>query len=392
MTGRTDHEHIDAPASGAVRELLRALVPAAVAVDARERGRAALGALLGVALAALLCRLMAAQLDVSMWLMAPLGASAVLVFALPASPLAQPWAVLAGNTTSALVGVACVLLIPDIALAAALATGVAILVMFATRSLHPPGGAVALFAVLAGAQSPWFALFPVACNSLLLLCAGVVYNRLTGRDYPHRQAAAATSVGSRFTSADLDAALSHYGQVLDVSRADLAELLNLAEAQAYQRRLGDLTCDDIMTRDVVTADYAMPLEEAWRLLRERRIKALPVTDPARRLIGIVTAGDFLRHAQLDDLPGLAGRLREFMRPTTTTHSNKPEVVGQIMTRKVRVASAGRPLLELVWLLAEGGHHHIPIVDEERRLVGIVTQSDLVGALHSTAPQESVSRP
>lgn len=391
MSGRTERETIDAPASGALREILRALVPAAVAVDSRERGRAALGALLGVAIAALLCRWVASQTDMSIWLMAPLGASAVLVFALPASPLAQPWPVLVGNTSSALVGVACLLLIPDTALAASLAVGVAILVMFATRSLHPPGGAVALYAVLAGIHSPWFALFPVACNSFLLLCAGVIYNRLTGRDYPHRQVATATSAGSRFTSADLDAALSHYGQVLDVSRQDLAELLNLAEAQAYQRRLGDLTCADIMTREVVTADYAMPLEEAWRVLRERRIKALPVIDRARRLIGIVTAGDFLRHAQLDDLPGLAGRLRDFMRPSSTTNSDKPEVVGQIMTRKVRVASAGRPLLELVWLLAEGGHHHIPIVDEERRLVGIVTQSDLVSALYSTAPQASIGK-
>ncbi len=368
------------------RALLRSLLPAAVAVDRRERVRAAAGALLGVIFAALLCRLLAAQLGTSSWLMAPLGASAVLVFALPASPLAQPWPVLCGNSVSALVGVVCAVWIPDMAVAGAVAVGAAILMMFATRSLHPPGGAAALYAVLAGAHSPWFALFPVASNSLLLLLFGTIYNRLTGRDYPHRQVAAATPAGSRFTSADLDVALRRYGQVLDVSRPDLAELLHLAEAQAYQRRLGDLRCADIMTGSVVTADYAMPLEEAWSLLRERRIKALPVVDGASRVIGIVTAGDFLKHAQLDDLPGLAGRLREFMRASTGAHSDKPEVVGQIMSRKVRVATASRPLAELVSVMAEGGHHHIPILDEDRRLVGIVTQTDLVSALYSLAPQ------
>ncbi len=377
---------VGADFAGAWRGRLRAWLPAIVVVDSRERWRAALGALLGVAFAGLLCRLLGSQLGSDLWLVAPLGASALLVFALPASPLAQPWPVLAGNTIAALVGVACAVWMPDVVLAGSAAVGISILLMFATRSLHPPAGAMALYAVLVGAHSPWFALFPVACNSLLLLGMGLFYNRITGRDYPHQQVATSTAAGSRFTAADLDAALAHYGQVLDVSRPDLAELLKFAEAQAYQRRLGDLKCEDIMTRAVVTADYAMPLEEAWRVMRERRIKALPVVDQARHLIGIVTAGDFLRHAQLDDIAGLANRLRQFMRASTTTHSNKPEVVGEIMTRKVRVASASRPLVELVSLLAEGGHHHIPILDQDLRLVGIVTQTDLVSALYSMAPQ------
>jgi len=139
---------------------------------------------------------------------------------------------------------------------------------------------------------------------------------------------------------------------------------------------------DIMTRDVITADYAMPLAEAWEILRTRRIKALPVVDPARRLIGIVTARDFLRHAQLDRLPGLAARVRDLLRPSGNTHTDKAEVVGQIMTRRVRVASAGRPLVDLLPLLAEGGHHHVPVVDDEARLAGIVTQTDLIRALYA----------
>lgn len=361
---------------------LQRIWPAPVAVTQAERWRAAIGALCGIAVAAVLCRASAGLLGASQWLMAPLGASAVLVFALPASPLAQPWAVLVGNTLSTLVGVACAMLVPDLAVAAALAVGIAILVMFATRSLHPPGGAAALFAVLAGADSPAFALFPVAANSVLLLGTGILYNRLTRHDYPHRQVAATRPAGSRFTSADLDAALAHYNQVIDISREDLAELLHLAEAQSYQRRLGDVRIDDVMTRDVITADYAMPLEEAWAILHERRIKALPVVDSARRLIGIVTARDFLRHAQTERLPGLADRLRDLLRPSPGTHSDKVEVVGQIMTRRVRVAGTGRPLVDLLPLLAEGGHHHVPVVDAEARLAGIVTQTDLVRALYS----------
>jgi CBS domain-containing membrane protein len=73
-------------------------------------------------------------------------------------------------------------------------------------------------------------------------------------------------------------------------------------------------------------------------------------------------------------------------------SSKPEVVGQIMTRQVRVASEERPMVELVPLFSEGGHHHIPIIDGERRLTGMITQSDFVRALYRAvgpeAPQEA----
>jgi len=60
-------------------------------------------------------------------------------------------------------------------------------------------------------------------------------------------------------------------------------------------------------------------------------------------------------------------------------------VGQIMTRKVRVASVDRHLAELIPLFGSTGHHHIPIVDAGGRLVGIITQSDVVAALCRPPP-------
>ena len=81
--------------------------------------------------------------------------------------------------------------------------------------------------------------------------------------------------------------------------------------------------------------------------------------------------------------GMGERLRGLVRRLGVSHTDQPEVVGQIMTRQVRVASADRYLIELVPLFSEGGHHHIPIIDADKRLVGIITQSDLVGALYRT---------
>ena len=52
-----------------------------------------------------------------------------------------------------------------------------------------------------------------------------------------------------------------------------------------------------------------------------------------------------------------------------------------MTRRVQVISSDRPLIELLPILAEAGHHHIPIIDAERRLAGIITQTDVVRSLY-----------
>lgn len=375
-----------------VRRWLRGWVPGRMRVDARERARSALGAAIGLLVTGLISRALAESSFLGMpgatlpWLVAPLGASAVLVFAVPASPLAQPWSVIGGNTLSALVGIACAIHIPDPAWAGGAAVGLAIALMFSLRCLHPPGGAMALLAVLSHGSSYGMALFPAMLNSLLLVLGGIAYNRLTGRRYPHvapTPPATAPTPRSRFSAADLDAALAHYNQVLDVSRDDLEALLHEAEAAAFRRNLGSLRCRDIMTPEPVTASPRMVLSEAWGLMRRRGIKALPVVEADRRVVGIITVADFMRHADLDRHDGVGERLRALMRRKAAGEGERPEIVGEIMTRKVRVASEHRHMIELVPLFSEGGHHHIPIIDGERRLVGIITQTDLVRALHDS---------
>ncbi|VWX63416.1 conserved membrane hypothetical protein [Burkholderiales bacterium 8X] len=370
-----------------LRGWMAAFKPAPVHVSGKERWRALIGAGLGILFTGLVSRWWAGAVgSTEPWLVAPLGASAVLVFAVPTSPLAQPWAVIGGNTLSALVGTLCAMFIPDPAWAGAGAVALAIALMLALRCLHPPGGATALLAAL-GAASFDFAVFPMLFNSVLLTLAGVAYNSLTGRRYPPAPARPPTpSASDRFSTADLDAALAHYNQVLDVSRDDLEQLLHHAEASAYQRNFGDLRCSDIMSRHPITVQFGTSLREAWQLMRSRRIKALPVTDRGGFIVGIVTVADFMRTADIDRHEGVGERLRALIRQSGLTHTDKPEVVGQIMTREVRVATESRPAMALVPLFSEGGHHHIPIIDADRRVVGIITESDVVRALHRAVQQ------
>ena len=364
-------------------EIVGAFMPARVRLGLKERARSFFGAGIGILLTALVSRWWSDAGGLTgPWLAAPLGASAVLVFALPASPLAQPWAVIAGNTVSALIGTVCANYIGDVAWAGGVAVTLAIAAMFSLRCLHPPGGATALLAAMS-ASGLHFAVFPMLTNSILLVLAGVLYNGMTGRRYPYGQVktALAPADSSRFSSSDLDAALAHYNQVLDVSRGDLEDLLHFAEAAAYERNFGRLVCKDIMSRDPVATQFGTNLDEAWLLMRQRKIKALPVVDRSSRVVGIVTVADFLEHAGLKQMQGVGDRLRFLIRRDGAVHSIKPEVVGQIMTREVRVASQDRRISELVPLFSEDGHHHIPIIDDDMRLVGIITQSDLVKALY-----------
>ena len=100
-------------------EALRALTPRMAGTNLRERTIACIGALLGIAAAGAVSALVTGSDAGLPLLVAPMGASAVLLFAVPASPLAQPWSIIGGNTISALVGIAVAHAVPDRTAAAA---------------------------------------------------------------------------------------------------------------------------------------------------------------------------------------------------------------------------------------------------------------------------------
>ncbi|WP_230481160.1 HPP family protein [Sphingomonas sp. Leaf21] len=201
---------------------------------------ACVGAVIGIALTIIVCGglpLLGPDLPI---IVAPLGASAVLVYAVPASPLAQPWSVVGGNVLSTLVGVAAFQAIPSLPLAAGCAVGGAILVMSLARCLHPPGGAAALTAVIGSqgihAAGFAFAFAPVAINSIALVAIGMFFHRATGRSYPHEPAVMPPGAdASRIRPEDVDAALADMHESFDIAREDLDTLLAHAERHARGR-------------------------------------------------------------------------------------------------------------------------------------------------------------
>lgn len=208
----------------------------------KDRLWACLGALLGIGLTSAISAAIVHPHGTFLLIAAPMGAAAVLVFAVPASPLAQPWSVIGGNSIAALVGVTVRILVPMPELAAPIAVGAAILMMSLTRSLHPPAGAVALTAVIGGPAvidaGFAFVLVPIALNALILTACGILFHRFSGHSYPHRFAVAVPApIESALRTEDLDKALADLGETFDVSREDLDLLFGRVEYHAARRRL-----------------------------------------------------------------------------------------------------------------------------------------------------------
>lgn len=371
-------------------QFLRRFRPTLAPVPPIDWIRAGLGALFGLTLTGLATRMALGPTPSLPLLIAPMGASSVLLFAVPSSPLAQPWSIMGGNLVAGLVGVTMARLVGDPVLAAALACALAIGVMLALRCLHPPSGAVALTVVLGGpavqAAGYGFVLSPVLLNSALLLASALAFNALMGRPYPAPAAAPARASADPaplgrlgFSAADLDAALKQYDRLLDVSRADLEQVLRLAEVRAYARRSGRTLCADIMTRDVLAVAPETSMREALTLLRAHHVKALPVTTEDARVLGVVTQTDLLDKANWGakgPYVTLGQRLRHVVRLAGAPQGS----VQEIMTSPVRSVRPDTPAADLVPLMSDGGLHAMPVVDANGQLAGIVTQSDLIAAL------------
>lgn len=166
-------------------------------------------------------------------IIASMGASAVLLFAVPHGQLSQPWPVFGGHIISAIIGVACADLLANEVLAASLAVGAAIGVMYYLRCVHPPGGATALSAVIGGEAinelGYQFVITPVLINVLIILSIGVLFNALFHwRRYPsflHEK----TKVNDKaqvsgIAHEDFVYALSQIDSFIDINEHDLLRI------------------------------------------------------------------------------------------------------------------------------------------------------------------------
>jgi CBS domain-containing membrane protein len=384
-----------------IRDWLISFFPERQTITWREKTRISVATGISILLTGMISSYFLTGLAVPL-LAISMGASAVLLFGVPGSLLSQPWPFIGGHLVSAAVGIACARWVGDPWLAAGLAVGLSMGAMLSLRCLHPPGGAIALFVVLGGQQVEdlgfLFLLEPLAINLLVMLALALVINNvLPGHHYPaprhtpnvHKSADANPLERMGLSHGDIEASLRNMGVMVDVSTGELESILRGAQMLAAERRLGEVLCRDIMSSDIISVEFSTPLDEAWRLLYTHKIAALPVVDDSHRIIGIITLIDFLKAAQLNSRAEMGARLRELLKPSGKLHADKAEVVGQIMTQAVMVAREDMHIVALIELLSDKGMHHIPIINAEEQLSGMVTQSDLIAGLFHGVRQQGV---
>lgn len=336
--------------------------PILAGANMRDRLLACVGVVLSLGLTGALCSVAFGRDPHLPLLVAPVGASAVLLFAVPASPLAQPWPIVGGNVISAIVGILVGFAVQDQLLASGLAVALAIVAMSLTRCLHPPGGAAALTAVLAGpsiAQAGYmFPLVPVGVNSMVLVVLGWLFHRFSRHAYPHvpRPAPASSltlppELRASFQPEDVDAALVDLGETFDINRDDLDALLRRVELRAMSRTRDNPTCADIMSKDVVTTSPDATRQAARRLLLQHGLRTLPVVDVAGTLLGTVG-------------------LRELAGSSPT--------VGDVMSKPV-TAPSNISAIDIINDLTDGTTHAVVITGPEGEVQGLVTQTDLLAA-------------
>tara|TARA_R100000789_G_scaffold96612_2_gene98329 strand:+ start:2998 stop:4140 length:1143 start_codon:yes stop_codon:yes gene_type:complete len=371
--------------------ILRSLGPAVARVSGAEAVRAGVGALIGLGLTGLFLLSPQIDLDLGLFLVAPFGASAVLLFAVPNSPLAQPWSAIVGNTVGALVGVAACLVVGDIALRIALAVGLAITATILCRALHPPAGAVAMTA----AMSPeaiehlgfWFALAPIAIGTTALVLLATGYARLTGRHYPFRQFDDPSNHRTEdrnpterlgLSEGELTSILERFSQSFNLGVEDLARLIGAAELQAAAHSAGPLTAQDIMSRNLVTANPDTTLGEIADIFRKHRFTSLPVVGPDTKFLGVIFQMHLISQAREDALRLQRGFLPSFKRLLDRDRAG-PMTASDIMSVAVPRVTTNTPIGALLPIMADGDTDAVPVI-EYGKIVGIVTRTDLIAAL------------
>ena len=230
--------------------MLARWLPAAINTRPAEWSRAAIGMALGTLLSVWVCA-QVFGMEVALHLLGPLGASAVLLFAVSSGALAQPWSIIGSYLCAAVVALLVARVLGRTLGSACLAAGMTVILICWLRCLHPPAGGLAMTLVLADPSSAalgWQELPAVMLGAAALLMCALAYNNATRTRYPK----GATEVPGIFTNksqaardpsitaADLKLALADMEQFYDIEPSELEQLIHAAESHARRRSIGQL--------------------------------------------------------------------------------------------------------------------------------------------------------
>ena len=319
--------------------------------------------------------------EINPWYIAPMGASAILLFAVPASPLSQPWNIVVGNSIAALVGVFCYHLIPNLSLAFSTAVAISIVMMMSTDSLHPPSGAVAITAVLGGSAvhdlGYYFLFYPVLLNSILLLIVAIVFNRMLGKQYPQvaqlneRTKDLTPTQKVSIQPQDIQDVLEQQTELLDISEYDLQKLILEAQEKAQARVTTQFICADIMSKDVISLNDQDDILVALDKFKSMNLMSLPVINQQEQLVGTLALYEVM----------------EWFKRVSDLRAQWQHQVKHIMVHQVVTVKPEQPIQDLIPYFVERSFNYIPVI-EQQKLVGMISRADMIAVLNQQLMQRS----
>lgn len=178
---------------------------------------------------------------------------------------------------------------------------------------------------------------------------------------------------------DLRSALREIQVYVDVTEEDLQKIYEIALRLARERVAAHTPVRDVMTRDVVTVKRTADLHEAARVLSEHRISGMPVVDEDKRVIGVISEADILTLAGMPREHTFKDILRNLLREPVPVRKTG-NTVGDVMSFPPITSKADDEIGDVAKIFDERRIKRLPVVDDEGRLIGIVSRADIVRAI------------
>lgn len=183
-------------------------------------------------------------------------------------------------------------------------------------------------------------------------------------------------MASEISDEDLRSALKEIKTYVDITEEDLRKIYTIALRYARERLARKILVKEVMTKEVVAVKKYDDIHEAARLLSENRISGLPVVDADNLVSGVVTEADILSMTGLREGHTFKDILRHILgEPLPERKSG--HLVGDIMTSPAITTTPDADIGEVARVLDEKRIKRLPVVDEKKRLIGVISRADIV---------------
>jgi CBS-domain-containing membrane protein len=183
------------------------------------------------------------------------------------------------------------------------------------------------------------------------------------------------------TNEDFREALKAFGSYVDITEDDLHKLYDIALKAAKERSAHSWLASDIMTSDVVSVRSDTDVHEVGKLLIQNKISGLPVVDEGNRVVGMLTNSDLLSIAGIPSGHVINDAVMKYILHKAVPRHKQGKTAGDLMSRTVTTVNHDTSVKQIASILDKKGIKRVPVVDEDNRLLGIVSGGDIIKILY-----------